>query len=85
MLLQNEPNPFTNETTISYYLNNMETSATIKVMDVMGKVVYSQSVNTNKGWNTHSISQSDLVASGVYYYQLDAGNFSEIKSMILVK
>ncbi|HCV51167.1 MAG TPA: hypothetical protein DGP89_07450, partial [Saprospirales bacterium] len=85
VLLQNEPNPFTNETTISYFLNNMETSATIKVMDVMGKVVYSQSVNTNKGWNTHSISQSDLAASGVYYYQLDAGNFSEIKSMILVK
>jgi len=85
VLLQNEPNPFTNETTISYFLNNMETSATIKVIDVMGKVVYSQSVNSNKGWNTHSISQSDLAASGVYYYQLDAGNFSEIKSMILVK
>ncbi|HAW05227.1 MAG TPA: hypothetical protein DCW83_11105 [Saprospirales bacterium] len=85
VLLQNEPNPFTNETTISYYLKNMETSATIKVMDVMGKVIYSQSVNANKGWNTHSISQSDLAASGVYYYQLDAGNFSEIKSMILVK
>ena len=63
----------------------MEKSATIKVIDVIGKVVYSQSVNSNKGWNTHSISQSDLAASGVYYYQLDAGNFSEIKSMILVK
>jgi len=84
-LLQNEPNPFTNETTISYFLDNTESSATIKVLDVMGKVIYSQSVNADKGWNTHTISQSDLGASGVYYYQLDAGNFSERKSMILVK
>ena len=84
-LLQNEPNPFTHETTISYYLSNTESTAVISIMDVMGKVIYSQNVNADKGWNTHTISQSDLSASGVYYYQLNAGNYSEKKSMILVK
>jgi hypothetical protein len=84
VLYQNEPNPFKDYTTISFEL--AKTSEVIlRVVDVTGKLVMSQSGQFQKGYNTISISNTQLNKSGVYYYKIDTGDFSATKKMILIE
>jgi len=82
-LLQNKPNPFSSETTISFYLTD-PSQATISIMDMAGKVVYVQQTGFNKGNNDIIIDVNKLGGAGVYLYRLDAPGFSDTKRMVLV-
>ncbi|MFA7421862.1 MAG: glycosyl hydrolase [Melioribacteraceae bacterium] len=85
-LEQNYPNPFNPETTISYKLQK-PSKVSLKVYDMFGREIatlvdeYKPVGNYNLQF---SIRNSEL-ASGVYYYRLTAGNYSETKSMMLMK
>ena len=83
-LKQNYPNPFNPVTNIEYSLpKNSEVKLT--VFDLTGKEV-SVLVNEFKQAGRYSVSFNALKkASGVYYYKLQAGDFTEVKKMILVK
>lgn len=83
-LYQNEPNPFTANTAIGF---NMPQAADAKlsILDVTGKVVKTISGNYAKGYNEIELSKSDLGAAGVYYYQLDSGDFTATKKMIIIE
>jgi len=81
---QNFPNPFNPSTTIRDSI--VKTSTVIlKIFDILGREVQTL-VNTVQapGQYTVSFNAQDL-ASGIYFYQINAGNFTAIKKLVLVK
>jgi endo-1,4-beta-xylanase len=81
---QNFPNPFNSSTTIRYSI--VKTSrVTLKIFDILGREVQTL-VNTVQapGQYTVSFNAQDL-ASGIYFYQINSGNFTAIKKLVLVK
>jgi pullulanase/glycogen debranching enzyme len=83
-LVQNEPNPFTGSTIISYYLPKAD-KAVITVYDATGKMVLENKVDADAGENTMTIYQKQLSGSGVYYYELKSGDFTANKKMIMIE
>ncbi len=83
-LQQNYPNPFNPVTVIKYQLPSAE-KVSVKVFDVLGKEVATL-VNENKqpGYYEVSFDASNL-ASGLYFYRIEAGSFVETKKMMLIK
>jgi Secretion system C-terminal sorting domain/Cohesin domain len=83
-LEQNYPNPFNPETKISFSLP-MEIDTKIEVYNVKGQRVQVL-VNEKLGKGIHSIIwKADDFASGVYFYRIEAGDFTDSKKMILIK
>ncbi len=83
-LYQNYPNPFNPSTTIEFSLPNSEYVELI-VYNILGKEVTTLVSNKlNTGNHTYQFDGRNL-ASGVYYYQLVAGEFREVKKMILLR
>ena len=83
-LSQNYPNPFNPSTTINFQLPNSEFT-TLKVYNILGKEVATLVSNKlNQGNHSYTFDGNNL-ASGVYYYQLVAGDFMEVKKMILLR
>ncbi|MBM4175633.1 MAG: T9SS type A sorting domain-containing protein [Ignavibacteria bacterium] len=84
-LYQNYPNPFNPSTVISYELQK-PSFVTLKVYDVLGREVQTL-VNEFKQAGKHLVkfSAANNLSSGVYFYKLTAGKFSELKKMILLK
>lgn len=83
-LYQNEPNPFTTNTVIGFVMPEAA-DATLTVYDVTGKVIKLVDGNFAKGYNEIELSKSDLGAAGVLYYQLDSGDFTATKKMIIIE
>ncbi len=81
---QNYPNPFNPSTNITYKLAKGE-FVKITLYDLLGKQikVYIEG-NRPAGFNKFRFENFGL-ASGVYIYKIDAGNFSESKKMLLIK
>jgi hypothetical protein len=85
-LYQNYPNPFNPETTIKYSLPEAA-SVTLKVYDLLGREVITlvdEYKSAGTYYSTFSARNSSL-ASGVYFYRLQAGAFSETKKFTLLK
>lgn len=86
-LYQNYPNPFNPATKIKFAIpqglkNNL---VTLKVYDILGKEI-STIVNQNLTPGTYEADfDGSRISSGVYFYKLTAGNFTETKRMMLVK
>ncbi len=83
-LAQNYPNPFNPSTSIKFSVPK-PSNVTLKIYDVLGKEVATL-VNEMKqpGFHTVDFNASHL-ASGIYFYRIDAGDFSSVKKMMLVK
>ncbi|MBN8571232.1 MAG: T9SS type A sorting domain-containing protein [Ignavibacteria bacterium] len=83
-LSQNYPNPFNPSTKINYELP-ITNYVSIKVFDLTGKEI-ALLVNENKkaGYYTVEFNGSNL-ASGTYFYHIQAGDFSAVKKMLLIK
>lgn len=83
-LSQNYPNPFNPATKINYTIPKGE-FVTLKVYDINGKEIASlvNSYQTPGSYN-YTFDGSRL-SSGVYFYRILAGSFSEYRSMILLK
>jgi subtilisin-like proprotein convertase family protein len=81
-LYQNVPNPFKGVTVIGFTLPEAAT-ATLKVMDVSGKVLQVVSGDYAKGYN--EVRLSNLSATGVLYYQLDTPTNSATRKMIILE
>jgi hypothetical protein len=83
-LKQNYPNPFNPETKISFSINKNEFTS-LKVYDSMGRTV-SVLVNEELKAGNYSFNfNGEKLSSGIYFYKLESGNFSDIKRMVLVK
>jgi hypothetical protein len=83
-LLQNIPNPFTQETVIPFTLTKEEL-ATLTIFDATGKTISTTQRMFAKGYNEVVFKTPNQSNAGVYYYRLQTGEFSAVKRMILVK
>jgi len=84
-LYQNEPNPFNGVTQVGFRLPTANL-ATVTVYDVTGKVIKRTTNDYEKGYNVVELNRSDLgAAARVLYYQLESGNFTETKKMIVIE
>ena len=83
-LFNNYPNPFNPETIIKFAIAKVS-NVTLKVYDIAGKEV-SILVNNamNPGYYSVRFDASSL-SSGVYFYKIQAGDFTEVKRMLFVK
>jgi hypothetical protein len=93
-LEQNYPNPFNPTTNIEFRVAK-HGFVSLKIYDVLGNKITTL-VNEEKPAGTYEVEFSviggsasgvdaDKLTSGIYFYQLNAGNFVETKKMILIK
>ncbi len=90
-LFQNFPNPFNPTTTIEYTIKvddeNLasSTNVTLRVYNTLGKQV-ADLVNDVKNHGNYKVKfDASELPSGVYFYRLSYGSFSQTKSMLLIK
>jgi hypothetical protein len=88
-LRQNYPNPFNPSTTISFELPS-SSHVTLTVFNILGQEVkrladgvYS-SGRHKVVWDGRSAGGSEC-ASGIYFYRIDAGGFSSVRKIALVR
>jgi hypothetical protein len=83
-LSNNYPNPFNPTTTIAFSLPS-KYFVTLKIFDVIGRevaVLVSEELpegNYSRQWKATGFP------SGVYFYRLEAGNFVDVKKLVLMK
>ena len=83
-LYNNFPNPFNPQTSISYYLPSGE-NVKLKVFDILGNEITTL-VNEFKSSGIHSvIFDAKDIPSGVYFYGIQAGKYSDRKKMMVIK
>jgi len=83
-LFQNYPNPFNPVTIIRFRIKDSR-YVTLKVYDVLGKEIETL-VNEKKSPGTYEVTfDGSTLASGIYFYRMDAGNFIETKKMLIIK
>jgi hypothetical protein len=83
-LAQNYPNPFNPSTTIEYSIPKSG-SVKLTVYNFLGEEVVTL-VNDFKETGVYKVNfNSKDLTSGIYFYRLDAGNYSSVKKMILLK
>jgi Secretion system C-terminal sorting domain len=84
VLQQNYPNPFNPSTTISFTLPS-RSFVTLKVFDIIGReitTIVSEEIpagSYSRQWNAVNVS------SGIYFYRLQAGTFTQTKKMLVLK
>jgi hypothetical protein len=83
-LSQNYPNPLNPSTTIKFELPKASL-VSLTVYDILGRVV-SVLVNEGRGAGVHEVKfDGSSLASGVYFYRLQAENFTQTKRLLLLK
>jgi len=82
-LLQNTPNPFTDETKISFSIPQSG-EVEFLVTNLNGKQVYRSTNLYNKGTNTITLSSDELGQSGIYYYTVIHASSKQTKRMIVL-
>ncbi len=89
-LAQNYPNPFNPSTTIKYsiprsteYFSVQQT--TLKVYDILGREVATLVNKEQKPGNYEIKFNADDLGSGIYFYRLQSGGFTQSRKMILLK
>ncbi len=89
-LEQNYPNPFNPTTKIKFTIPLVETTrrvvfTTLKIYDVLGNEIATL-VNEEKQPGIYEIEfDATGLPSGIYFYQLKAGNFADTKKLVLIK
>ena len=83
-LSQNYPNPF-NPTTMIEYSIPQNSFVTLKVYNVLGQEVASLVNQEQKASNYAVNFDASRLASGMYFYKIQAGSYSLTKKMLLLK
>ena len=83
-LARNYPNPFNPVTTIQYSISE-RSNVTLKVYDILGNEV-AVLVNDEKERGVYSVNfDATQLASGIYFYRIQAGSLVETKKMLMIK
>jgi hypothetical protein len=83
-LLQNYPNPFNPSTAINYQLSQ-NSQVKLVVVDMLGREIATL-VNEIKNSGDHQVVfDARTLSSGMYFYKLTAGSFTQIRKMTLIK
>ena len=81
---QNYPNPFNPTTRISFSIPE-QTLVTLKVYDILGKEVMTLVNEVKAPGSYDAVFNASNLASGTYFYKIQAGIYSDIKRMMLIK
>lgn len=83
-LEQNYPNPFNPLTNIRFLIKDSKFTS-LKIFDILGKEIATL-VNEKLSPGTYEVQWNTLMlSSGIYLYKIQAGEYSEIKKMMLIK
>ena len=83
-LSQNYPNPFNPKTTIRFSIPKAQ-HVTLKVYDGLGCEVATL-IDGTQAAGTHAVElDGSMLSSGIYYYRMEAGQFSAFKKLTLIK
>ena len=83
-LYQNTPNPFNGATVIGFNMAEAG-AATLSIMDVSGKVIFTAEDTFARGYNQITVNSNNLPATGVLYYTLATANETATQRMIVTK
>lgn len=83
-LLQNYPNPFNPSTQINYNIP-VRSNVKLTVYDIMGREVQTLVNSMQEPGKYTVVFNADNLASGMYFYKIEAGSFTETKKMTLIK
>lgn len=83
-LYQNRPNPFSDKTTISFYLPEAGV-AILEISDLNGRMLTRIEGDYAQGFQEITLDKDALDATGVLHYQLKTTKYSATKRMVLVK
>ena len=84
-LYQNHPNPFNSQTRITYALSQAS-AVTLKMYDLAGREVTVIIDNKKEAAGRHEVLfDTANLPSGVYFYSLHAGTFTETRKMVLIR
>jgi hypothetical protein len=88
-LSQNYPNPFNPTTKIKFTIpknvNGELSNVQIKIYDILGNEIITL-VDKQKSPGTYEVKfDGSKLSSGVYFYKLSTGNFTNTKKMLLMK
>lgn len=84
ILHQNYPNPFNPETTIEFFIAKPGNTSII-IYNILGEIVEIFEKGFQNIGKYQLIFNGGKYPSGVYYYKINSGDFSKIKSMVLLK
>ncbi|MBA4313467.1 MAG: hypothetical protein C0417_12660 [Chlorobiaceae bacterium] len=83
-LFQNYPNPFNPSTTLSFVISQLS-FISLKIYNVLGQEVATL-IEGEKAPGYYEIEwNADNMPTGVYVYKIMAGNFTDVKRMILIR
>lgn len=93
MIIRNFPNPFNPSTTIEYAISSdigtgsdlSMLNVTLKVYDILGREVETLVNQQQQPGNYKVKFNASSLNSGIYFYRLQIGNFSDTKKMILMR
>ena len=83
-LSQNYPNPFNAVTTIEYTLPQ-EAEVTIKIHDILGRKIQTLFSREQPAGSYSIVWKAGNTPSGVYFYQIKAGEYSQTQKCVLLK
>jgi hypothetical protein len=83
-LYQNTPNPFSTTTSIGFRIPEAN-DVTLKVMDVTGKVIVKTTKHFDAGTHTITLDKNSLGQSGILWYQIEAGEYTATKKMVIIE
>ncbi|HMV24880.1 MAG TPA: T9SS type A sorting domain-containing protein, partial [Saprospiraceae bacterium] len=83
-LFQNNPNPFSNQTTIRFRLAESG-KARLKVMDATGKTFIEKQLQLPEGYHEIYLDAKELNGPGLYMYSLETEKQKAVARMILIK
>jgi len=87
ILNQNHPNPFRNNTEISFSVTQTSRFVTLDIFNIKGQKVQQFSIDGSRSsikWNGRDESGKP-VAAGIYFYRLQTEDFSAMKKMVLIR
>jgi hypothetical protein len=81
---QNYPNPFNPSTVITYSIP-VSSIVTVRIYNILGDLI-TTIVNENKEAGSYNVNfDASRLGNGIYFYKLQAGNFTATKKMLLLK
>lgn len=83
-LNQNYPNPFNPSTSITFSIPK-QSFVNLKIYNSVGEEIETLISDYKDAGNYKYEFNADKLSSGIYYYQLSAGNYSSVKKMIILK
>jgi len=83
-LAQNFPNPFNPSTLITYSIPT-SSNVILKIYNVLGKLITTL-VNENQEAGSYKVNfDAGVLSNGIYFYKIQAGNYTAVKKMLLLK